>query len=145
MPSKPLDDAYAEMADLILNISRLIRLRTPTGPEVVSLTPNERQVMRVVDLFPGSSPTQIAERTRLQRTNVSTALRGLEGKGMVVRSSAGGRSVAVTPTDLAVSNLQILRAEWSQHLSDALPGELADVRRCNELLSRLELNLTSGG
>lgn len=137
------DDAYAELADLILNVSRLIRLRTPTGTDVVPLTPNEKQVMRVVDLFPGSSPTQIAERSRLQRTNVSTALRGLEGKGMIVRTSAGGRRVSVTPTDLAVSNLQILKSEWSQQISDALPDDLPAVRRCNQLLGRLELNLTT--
>ncbi len=137
------DNAYAELADLILNISRLIRVRTPEGTDVVPLTPNERQVMRVVDLFPGSSPTQIAERTRLQRTNVSTALRGLESKGMVMRTSAGGRSVSVTPTDLAVSNLQILKSEWSQQLSGALPNDLPAVRRCNHLLGQLELNLTT--
>lgn len=138
------EDAVAELADLVLNLGRLIRLRTPAGPEVVALTPTERQVMRVVDLFPGSSPTQIAERARLQRTNVSTALRGLEGKGMVVRSSAGGRGVSVAPTDLATSNLRVLRAAWSDQLSGVLPDELEAIRDCNQLLRRLELGLTAG-
>lgn len=144
MPSNVEDDAYAELADLILNIGRLIRLRTPAGPEVTPLTTNERQVMRVVDLFPGSSPTEIARRTKLQRTNVSTALRGLESKGMITRSPAGGRSVSVEPTDLAVKNLGILRAEWSRDLSTILPGKLPAVRHCNDLLRHLELSLTGG-
>lgn len=133
------EDPYADLADLVLNVSRLIRLRTPTAPEVVSLTATERQVMRVVDVHPGCSPSEIAARTRLQRTNVSTALRGLESKGMVMRSSTNGRGIAVTPTERAQSNLEVLRGAWSGLLS----GLLADVDRgvvedCNRLLGQLE-------
>ena len=85
------EDPFAQFADLILNISRLVRDRTPTGTEVVRLTETERQVMRVIDLYPGSAPSDIAHRTRLQRTNVSTALRSLENKGMIVRTATSGR------------------------------------------------------
>ena len=80
----------ADLADLILNVGRLVRARTPEGPQVVTLTETERQVMRVVDLYPGAAPSEIARRTRLQRTNVSTALRSLEGKGMVSRAATDG-------------------------------------------------------
>jgi DNA-binding MarR family transcriptional regulator len=132
------DDALAELADLVLNVSRLIRARTPAGPEVVSLTETERQVMRVIDLFPGASPSQIADRTHLQRTNVSTALGGLEAKGMITRTSTSGRGIAVVPTELAADNLRTLRAAWSRELASALGEDLASVRRCNKLLSRLE-------
>jgi len=135
---KPSDDDLAELADLILNVSRLIRARTPAGPEVVSMTETERQVMRVVDLFPGSSPSEIAARTHLQRTNVSAALRTLEEKGMVTRAAATGRGIAVRPTQLAADNLRHLRAAWSRELATALGHDLGDVRRCNELLSGLE-------
>jgi DNA-binding MarR family transcriptional regulator len=132
------DDPLAELADLILNVSRLIRARTPPGPEVVPMTETERQVMRVVDLFPGSSPSEIATRTHLQRTNVSTALRALEDKAMVTRTSTSGRGIAVMPTELAASNLRTLRAAWSRELTGALGKDLAGVRRCNKLLSSLE-------
>jgi DNA-binding MarR family transcriptional regulator len=134
------DDPLADLADLILNVGRLVRARTP---ERVSLTDTERQVMRVVDLYPGAAPSEIARRTRLQRTNVSTALRGLEGKGMISRAATSGRGVAVTPTEHAVTNLSDLRAAWSRELSGLLGGDLDAVRRCNQLLSHLEQRLTS--
>jgi DNA-binding MarR family transcriptional regulator len=136
------EDPFAQLADLILNVSRLVRARTPTGPEVVRLTETERQVMRVIDLYPGSAPSDIAHRTQLQRTNVSTALRSLENKGMIVRTATSGRGIAVTATERAAVNLQILRSAWSHDLGAVLRDELSAVRECNRLLSRLERRLT---
>jgi DNA-binding MarR family transcriptional regulator len=132
------DDPLAELADLILNVGRLVRARTPAGPDVVPMTETERHVMRVVDLYPGSSPSEIAARAQLQRTNVSTALRELEAKGMVTRTATSGRGIAVSPTERAAANLRTLRAAWSRELASALGDDLADVRTCNELLSGLE-------
>ena len=68
------DDPLADLADLVLNVGRLVRARTPATAATVPLTETERTVMRVIDLFPGLAPSDIAARTRLQRTNVSTAL-----------------------------------------------------------------------
>ena len=141
MPEDPL----ADLAALVLTVGRLLRARTPDGPDVVPLTETERQVMRVVDLQPGSAPSEIAARTRLQRTNVSTTLRGLEAKGMIARVPDGGRGIAVHPTDLAVSKLQVLRTAWAAELGPVLGGDLAAVRRCNALLARLEQRLTGDG
>jgi DNA-binding MarR family transcriptional regulator len=135
------DELFAELADLVLNVGRLVRARTPAGVDAVPLNETERSVMRVVDLFPGSAPSEIAARTRLQRTNVSTALGSLETKGMVTRQPSEGRGVAVHPTKLAEGNLANLRAAWSAELGSALDGELASVRRCVDLLSRLERRL----
>ncbi|ATE55593.1 MarR family winged helix-turn-helix transcriptional regulator [Actinosynnema pretiosum] len=147
MPHRPgsADDPLAELADLVLNVGRLVRARTPTGPDVVALTETERFVMRVVDLFPGASPSLIARHTRLQRTNVSAALRGLEEKGMVSRVASDGRSVAVHPTERAASNLGVLRAAWSSELAGVLGEDLDEVRRCAELLARIERHLTAAG
>jgi DNA-binding MarR family transcriptional regulator len=135
------DDPLAELADLILNVGRLVRARTPSGADAVPLTETERTIMRVVDLFPGSSPSEIAGRTHVQRTNVSAALRALEDKGMVTRTSTSGRGVAVSPTQLAAANLRNLRAAWSRELAGALGDDLPSVQRCVELLSRLERRL----
>ena len=143
MADDPGEDPLADLADLILNVSRLVRARTPAGAEVVPLTETERQVMRVIDLYPGSAPSDIAHRTRLQRTNVSTALRSLENKGMIVRSATSGRGIAVTATERAAVNLQTLRSAWSHELGDVLHDELDAVRQCNQLLSRLEQRLTN--
>jgi DNA-binding MarR family transcriptional regulator len=143
MPAKSEDELLADLADLVLNVGRLIRARTPTGPEVVPLTETERQVMRLVDLHPGCTPSDIASRGRLQRTNVSTALGSLEAKGMVERATAGGRNIAVHPTELAATNLQVLRSAWAAQLGDALHDDLDEIRQCNEVLARVEDRLTS--
>jgi len=132
------DDPLADLADLVLNVGRLVRARTPA---TVPLTETERTVMRVIDLFPGLAPSDIAARTRLQRTNVSTALSALEAKGMSTRTPTEGRSVAVHPTDLAATNLSNLRAAWSAQLGTALQGDLDTVRTCVDLLARLEHRL----
>ncbi len=142
MPDDTADDPLADLADLILNVGRLVRARTPDGPGTVPLTETERQVMRVVDLYPGAAPSEIARRARLQRTNVSTALRNLEDKGLISRTSTTGRGIAVTPTERAVANLRILRAAWSRELASILGDDLDAVRHCNQLLSHLEQQLT---
>ncbi|TDC83298.1 MarR family transcriptional regulator [Micromonospora sp. KC606] len=132
----------ADLADLILNVGRLVRARTPETPEAVPLTETERHVMRVVDLYPGAAPSEIARRTRLQRTNVSTALRSLENKGMISRTATTGRGITVRPTERAAGNLRVLRAAWAQHLATILSDDLDAVRQCTDLLSRLEQRLT---
>ena len=138
-------ESLAELANLILNVGRLVRARTPSGDEVVALTDTERTVMRLVDLHPGSAPSEIARRARLQRTNVSTALRALEDKGMVVRESPAGRGIAVHPSERAATNLAVLRAAWARELAGLVGDDLAGVRQCNELLRRLEQRLTEVG
>lgn len=137
-------DPLAELADLVLNVGRLIRARTPTGEDLVPLNETERTVMRLVDLHPGSTPTALARRAGLQRTNVSAAVTSLEGKGMVERrGSSDGRSVGLHPTTRSADNLQRLRQAWSTELGPALSDDLADVERCTALLARLELRLSA--
>jgi DNA-binding MarR family transcriptional regulator len=132
----------ADLADLILNVGRLVRALTPEGPHVIPLNETERQVMRVVDLYPGAAPSEIARRTRLQRTNVSTALRSLEDKGMISRT-ATGRGIAVRATERAAANLRVLRAGWARQLAGVMGDDLDTVRRCANLLSQLEQRLTA--
>lgn len=137
------DSDFAELADLILNVARLVRARTPTDTGVIALTDTERHVMRIVDLYPGCAPSEIAQRARLQRANVSTALRSLERTGMITRRSTGGRGVAVSPTELAVTNLENLRSAWSDQLRSVLREDRDAVVQCNQLLGQLERSLTA--
>jgi DNA-binding MarR family transcriptional regulator len=139
----PSDDPLADLADLILNVGRLVRSCTPDDPQLVPLTETERQVMRVVDLYPGAAPSEIARRTRLQRTNVSTALRSLEDKEMISRAATTGRGIAVRPTERAATNLRVLRAAWSRELARVLGNDLGAVHECIDLLSRIEQRFTA--
>lgn len=135
----------ADLADLVLNVARLIRARTPSAAGVVvPLNETERQVMRLVDLDPGCAPSDIAQRGQLQRTNVSTALSSLQAKGMITRAANGNRTVSVTPTRLAADNLEVLRAAWGRELAGPLSDDLAAVRQCTMLLARLESQLING-
>ncbi|MFG1604851.1 MarR family winged helix-turn-helix transcriptional regulator [Actinoplanes sp. NPDC049265] len=132
------DDALADLAGLILNVGRLVRARTLDNADTVPLNETERQVMRVVDMYPGAAPSDIARRTRLQRTNVSTALRSLEDKGMISRAATKGRGITVHPTELSASNLRRVRATWAGELAGVLGDDPGAVRQCIEVLSRLE-------
>lgn len=144
MPSQPADhDALGELADLLLNVGRLVRARTPASADGVPLNETERTVMRVVDLFPGASPSDVAERGRLQRSNVSAALRTLEEKGMVERTSTSGRGVSVHTTPFSHRHLEGLRAAWARELAAPLADDVHAVRQCVELLRKLEASLTA--
>ncbi|MFC0676101.1 MarR family winged helix-turn-helix transcriptional regulator [Brachybacterium hainanense] len=137
------ENDLGDLADLILNVGRLVRARTPTGGDIVELTETERHVMRIVDLHPGSSPSEIADLSRLQRSNVSTALRTLEDKGMVDRRPTSGRSIAVTPTERAHENLRQLQAAWADELRGIIttPASREAVTRCIEVLAQMEQHL----
>ncbi len=137
------DSDLADLADLVLGVGRLIRARLPEASDAIPMTETERLVMRVVDLHPASTPSAIAARTRLQRTNVSTALRTLEEKGLVTRTSGSGRHIEVHPTPLAATNLQRLRAARAGALAPALGGHADAARTCADLLLRLEAALTT--
>lgn len=131
-------DALADLADLLLNVARLVRANTPSPASNVLMTETERHVMRIVDLHPGSSPSEIAARAHLQRTNVSAALRALEGKGMVLRHSTSGRGIAVESTQQAVAGLVALRETWAQLLAEAVDADTETIVVCNELLRGIE-------
>jgi DNA-binding MarR family transcriptional regulator len=135
----PTEEEWAELADHVLEIAREIQVREYTSPEAVSLTPSEGTVMRQLFRHPGALPSQVAFATGLQRSNLSTVLRGLEAKGLIERIAdpEDGRSVHLRPTSKAVRNYEIVRREWASAVAAAVDGDadmgavlplLADVR-----------------
>jgi len=120
-PSRParrpaVEERWAELADLALIISREIQYRGYSDQRTASLTQSEGIVMRY--LLQGeavAAPSQIAAATGLQRTNLSTTLRGLEQKGLVQRQTNpnDGRGITVSPTDHGRSNSALARQEWA--------------------------------
>ena len=90
--------------------------------EAVGLTQSEGMVMRYL-LLDGAAaaPSQIAAATGLQRTNLSTTLRGLEHKGMIQRqtSPADGRGATVSPTEHGRTNSALVRHEWATAVREA--------------------------
>jgi DNA-binding MarR family transcriptional regulator len=139
-----LTERWAELADLVLSISREIQFRGYTSPEAISLSIPEGTVMRYLHRHPGVPPSQIAEATGLQRTNVSSTLRSLETKGLIERRDypEDRRGVRIYPTPLGTSNYALVRQEWASLLSAA--AEQADsLVPTLELLARIEEGLVA--
>src|SRR5690349_5673011 len=105
IPASPTE-RWAELADLVLSISREIQFRGYTSPDAVSLSIPEGTVMRYLHRHPGVPPSQIAEATGLQRTNVSSTLRTLEARGLIERRDCpeDRRGSKIYPTAFGTSN-----------------------------------------
>ena len=128
----------------MLSISREIQFREYASPEAISLSIPEGTVMRYLHRHPGVPPSQIAEATGMQRTNVSSTLRSLETKGLIERRDypEDRRGVRIYPTPLGTSNYALVRQEWASLLSAA--AEQADsLVPTLELLARIEEGLVA--
>ncbi|WP_144715462.1 MarR family winged helix-turn-helix transcriptional regulator [Curtobacterium pusillum] len=126
------DDLLAELADVVLRISREIDPNGAGTLDIVPLTGTEALVMRWVDRNPGQTPSAVAEATALKRSNLSVALRSLVAKGMVERrpDPEDARTVHLHPTELAEQSIERLHAHWAGMLRQALgngAGRIADT------------------
>ncbi|MBF4588993.1 MarR family transcriptional regulator [Curtobacterium sp. VKM Ac-1395] len=145
------DEALADLADLVLRVSREIDPNGSSALDVVPLTGTEVLVLRWVDMHPGTSPSATAEATALQRSNLSAALRSLVAKGMVDRcvDPRDARLVQLFATEQAAANIRVLRAHWAGKLRAAL-GDIADddldrVTDAVALLTRFDDGLRPAG
>jgi DNA-binding MarR family transcriptional regulator len=151
MDSEVTDEALADLADLVLRVSREIDPNGSSALDVVPLTGTEVLVLRWVDMRPGTSPSATAEATALQRSNLSAALRSLVAKGMVDRRAdpRDARLVQLFATEQAAANIRVLRAHWAGKLRAALGDVATDdpgrVRDAVALLTRFDDGLRPAG
>ncbi|GAB06397.1 MarR family transcriptional regulator [Gordonia amarae] len=119
------DPVLVELADAILRVARELESHSVTGAGLKTLTGTEATVLRWVHRNPGCSPSAAAEATGLQRSNLSTALRGLTAKGLVERhrDATDSRQVSLDVTDSAREGIAALNATWSQIMADALGAQ----------------------
>lgn len=138
------EQRWAELADLVLIISREIQFRRYTDEQAVHLSQSEGMVMRYLKSDPAATPSRIATATGLQRTNLSTVLRGLEEKGFIERHahSADGRGVTVHSTERGRSNTALVRREWAATVSAAAGHDTEHLDAALSLLSAVETGLT---
>jgi DNA-binding MarR family transcriptional regulator len=138
----PTEEQWAEFADHVLEIAREIQFRGYASPEAVSLTPSEGTVMRYLFPHPDALPSQVAFATGLQRSNLSTVLRGLEEKGLIERVAdpEDGRSVRIHPTPAAIRNYTIVRREWASAVAAAVDGD-PDIAAALPLLASVRAGL----
>lgn len=138
------DERLADLADVILALARAISTDAHLDPGIVDLTATEINVMRFVDRNPGASPAAVAAATGLQRSNLSRALRDLEAKGMVRKSSSesDGRRSRLHSTARAAENLKRLRANWTRLLTSA-GADRGNLEAALTMLTDLEAGLSA--
>ena len=139
----PVEDGWAELADLALIISREIQYRGYTDKDAVGLTQSEGMVMRYLVTGEPAAPSQIAAATGLQRTNLSTTLRGLENKGLIRRqaSPSDGRGVTVSRTERGRVNHVAVRHEWARAVSEAAAHDDTHLEAALTLLTAIKNRL----
>ncbi|MCT9078873.1 MarR family winged helix-turn-helix transcriptional regulator [Streptomyces fulvoviolaceus] len=138
------EQRWAELADLVLIISREIQFRRYADERAVHLSQSEGMVMRYLKSDPDAAPSRIAAATGLQRTNLSTVLRGLEQKGFIERRthSDDGRGVTVRSTERGRSNTVLVRREWATTVAEAAGHDTEHLDAALHLLSAVEDGLT---
>lgn len=138
------EQRWAELADLVLIISREIQFRRYTDERAVHLSQSEGMVMRYLKGDQAATPSRIASATGLQRTNLSTVLRGLEEKGFIERRahSDDGRGVTVHSTERGRGNTVLVRQEWAATVSAAAGHDTEHLDAALTLLSAVETGLT---
>jgi DNA-binding MarR family transcriptional regulator len=134
------EQGWAELADLILIISREIQFRGYSDERAVALTQSEGMVMRFLLQGDPAAPSQIAAATGLQRTNLSTVLRGLEQKGLIQRQAnpSDGRGVTVCPTERGRSNYAVVRHEWATAVAAAAGQDTGHLDAAITLLTAIK-------
>jgi DNA-binding MarR family transcriptional regulator len=134
---------WAELADLVLIISREIQFRGYTDERAIPLSPSEGMVMRHLQREPAAPPSRIATATGLQRTNLSTVLGGLERKGLVERRAdpGDGRGVTVHTTERGRTNYALVRREWAAAVSAAADHDTEHLDAALTLLTAVETGL----
>jgi len=143
--STRVDPDWAELADLVLIIAREIQFRGYSDERAVPLSQSEGMVMRYLLSVPSAPPSQIAVATGLQRTNLSTVLRGLEAKDLIDRQAnpEDGRGVTVRATEQGKRNYALVRGEWATAVSAAAGAAAPGLAAALSLLRAVESGLTS--
>jgi DNA-binding MarR family transcriptional regulator len=138
------DQRWAELADLVLIISREIQFRRYTDEQAVHLSQSEGMVMRYLKRDPAATPSRIATATGLQRTNLSPVLRGLEKKGFIERRAHAddGRGATIHSTERGRSNTTLVRTEWATTVSTAAGHDTTHLDAALTLLTAVAVGLS---
>jgi len=144
-PPPDSDPRWADLADLVLVLAREIQFRGYRDPGAVPLTQSEGMVMRYLQDHPGTAPSQIADATGLQRTNISAVLRGLERKGLTERRSTPDdlRRATIHATEQGKRNYALVRQEWAAAVSAAAGRDTTGLDDALALLRTIGTSLTA--
>jgi DNA-binding MarR family transcriptional regulator len=144
--SVPDDETLAELAELVLRISREIDPHGAKAIDIVPLNATEALAMRWIESHPGTSATETAEAMSLRHSNLSVAVRSLVAKGMVERrpDPDDARLVRLHPTALARDNVRRLHAHWAVGMRTALGENTEGLTTAIDVLRRADIGLRRG-
>ena len=143
--ARQVDQRWAELGDLALVVARELQIRPYLDERVLHLSPSEGMVMRFLQGGDSATPTSIAVAVGLQRTNVSTVLRGLERKGLIERSTniEDRRVVTVQLSERGRGHYDMARQEWAAAIASAAGNDTRHLDAAIHLLARVRDGMTA--
>lgn len=120
-----IDPSLIALIDAVILAGRRLATYEFDTPEVTPIAPQEQMVLRHVHRHPGATPSQLAHHLVLRSSNTSTAIRGLEQKGLLTRipDDADRRTVRLHVTDHARRGISRVHREWHAVLTEAGLGQ----------------------
>ena len=138
-----IDVELDQLAEATHTLSRTLRRTGELEVGLDQLPTSELDVLRFVVAHPGASVSEVARGLRLQTSNVSTTVRALAGRGLIVRhpDPHDHRRSLLRSSPLADEHRRLLGRAWSRSIAGAL-GELGDddaaaIRAAVPALTRL--------
>jgi len=130
---------WADLARLVLVISRGIQYHGYRDRRVGSLTTSETAVMCYVLHGDPAAPSQIATATGLLRPNVSAALRSLQNKGLIEKNinPADGRGFTIRPTTIGRAGYDLVRHGWAATVATAADHDSTDLDTAIAVLEKV--------
>jgi DNA-binding MarR family transcriptional regulator len=123
-----VDVRFDKLAAAAHTLSRTLRHTGELEVGLEHLPASEVDVLRFVGAHPGSSVSEVARALRLQTSNVSTTVRALVSRGLLLREPDphDQRRSLLRPSPLADEHRRLLSRAWSQAIAGAL-AELGDA------------------
>ncbi|GAA2930113.1 MarR family winged helix-turn-helix transcriptional regulator [Streptomyces mexicanus] len=111
-------------------LGRVLRLRGVEEAGLAPLPPSDLEVLRQILDAPGIGVGTLAQQLGLHASNVSTAVRGLVGQGLVrrERDPHDRRAVQLFPTMAAVQGMAMIEQAWAEIFADSLATLSGDQR-----------------
>ncbi|MBC2865562.1 MarR family winged helix-turn-helix transcriptional regulator [Streptomyces mexicanus] len=111
-------------------LGRVLRLRGVEEAGLAPLPPSDLEVLRQILDAPGTGVGTLAQQLGLHASNVSTAVRGLVGQGLVrrERDPHDRRAVRLFPTMAAVQGMAMIEQAWAEIFADSLATLSGDQR-----------------
>jgi DNA-binding MarR family transcriptional regulator len=112
----------AALHDLAWLLPRTADVDAERDPRLRPLPASELEIMRLLVRRPGLTVGDVAGELGLQRTNASTSIRTLIGRGLLqsARDPEDGRVVRLSPTTLATEQRDVREQAWGTALAGRL-------------------------